>query len=94
MISCFRKYMPEGVRWTEPQGGLFLFVTLPIHLDADEIFKKAIEKNVAFVTGSSFFCNNSGHNTMRINFSFSNNEEIEAGVQRLSAVIRDELNIK
>ena len=94
MISCFRKYMPEGVRWTEPQGGLFLFVTLPIHLDADEIFKKAIEKNVAFVTGSSFFCNNSGHNTMRINFSFSNNEEIEAGVQRLSAVIRDELSIK
>jgi len=94
MITCFRKYMPEGVRWTEPQGGLFLFVTLPSHLDADEIFKKALEKNVAFVAGSSFYCNNSGHNTMRINFSFSNKEEIEAGVQRLSQVISDELTSK
>jgi 2-aminoadipate transaminase len=91
MISCFKKFMPAGVRWTEPQGGLFLFVTLPSHLDADDIFKKAIEKNVAFVAGSSFFCNNSGHNTMRINFSFSNKEEIEEGVRRLSQVICDEL---
>lgn len=94
MINCFRKYMPVGVTWTEPQGGLFLFVTLPSHLDTDEIFKKAIEKNVAFVAGSSFFCNNSGHNTMRINFSFSNEEEIETGVQRLSQVICDELKCK
>jgi 2-aminoadipate transaminase len=94
MITCFRKYMPEGVRWTEPQGGLFLFVTLPPQLDADEIFKKAIVKNVAFVAGSSFYCNNSGHNTMRINFSFSNNTEIEEGVKRLSQVICDELNCK
>jgi 2-aminoadipate transaminase len=94
MISCFKKYMPEGVKWTEPQGGLFLFVTLPAHIDADEIFLKAIKKNVAFVAGSSFFCNNSGHNTMRINFSFSNNEEIDAGVHRLSQVIRDELTSK
>ena len=91
MISCFKKYMPEGVSWTEPLGGLFLFVTLPSHLDADEIFKKAIVKNVAFVAGSSFFCNNTGHNTMRINFSFSNNEEIEIGVKRLSDVIGEEL---
>jgi 2-aminoadipate transaminase len=94
MIACFRKYMPEGVRWTEPQGGLFLFVTLPDHLDTDEIFKKALKKNVAFVAGSSFYCNNSGHNTMRINFSFSNKEEIETGVQRLSQVISEELEGK
>jgi len=94
MINCFRKYMPAGVTWTEPQGGLFLFVTLPLHLDTDEIFKKAILKNVAFVAGSSFFCNNSGHNTMRINFSFSNEQEIETGVQRLSQVICDELKCK
>lgn len=94
MISCFKKYMPAGITWTEPQGGLFLFVTLPSHLDSDEIFKKAIEKNVAFVAGSSFFCNNSGHNTMRINFSFSNKEEIEEGVKRLSWVICEEINCK
>jgi len=83
--------MPSEVKWTEPQGGLFLFVTLPAHLNADTIFKKAIEKNVAFVAGSTFFCNNSGHNTMRINFSYSNNNDIETGVKRLSLVIKEEL---
>jgi 2-aminoadipate transaminase len=91
MIECFRKQMPEGVKWTEPQGGLFLFVTLPKQLDSDIIFKKAIEKNVAFVSGSTFFCNDSGRNTMRINFSYSNPAEIEEGVKRLAAVIREEL---
>jgi 2-aminoadipate transaminase len=94
MIKCFRKYMPENVTWTEPQGGLFLFVTLPSHIDSDTILKKAIEKNVAFVSGSSFFCNDSGRNTMRLNFSFSNTEEIEEGVKRLSLVIRQELSVK
>lgn len=94
MISCFRKYMPEGVTWTEPHGGLFLFVTLPVQLNSEKIFKKAIEKNVAFVPGSSFFCNNSGHNTMRINFSFSDNLQIESGVKRLAEVIEDELKNK
>jgi 2-aminoadipate transaminase len=91
MIVCFRKYMPEDVTWTEPEGGLFLFVTLPVYIDADVIFKKAIEKNVAFVSGSTFFCNDSGRNTMRINFSFSNNDEIEEGVKRLAGVIREEM---
>jgi 2-aminoadipate transaminase len=74
MINCFRKYMPGGVTWTEPMGGSVPVCYIASRLDADEIFKKAIEKNVAFVAGSSFFCNNSGHNTMRINFSFSNEE--------------------
>jgi len=93
MISSFKKYMPEGVSWTEPNGGLFLFVTLPKHIHSEKIFIKAIDKNVAFVAGSSFFCNNSGHNTMRINFSFSNNTEIETGVKRLAEVISEELKI-
>jgi 2-aminoadipate transaminase len=94
MVNCFRKYMPEGVKWIEPQGGLFLFVTLPLHIDTEAIFKKAIEKNVAFVAGSTFYCNNTGHNTMRINFSFSNNSEIETGVQRLALVITEEFKGK
>jgi 2-aminoadipate transaminase len=91
MISCFRKYMPEKVSWTEPEGGLFLFVTLPGNMDADRIFTLALEKNVAFVCGSSFFCNGSGRNTMRINFSYSGLPDIEEGVRRLSSVIREQL---
>jgi 2-aminoadipate transaminase len=91
MLKCFEKYMPENVRWTRPEGGLFLFVTLPGELNASTLLRKAIEKNVAFVDGSSFFCNNQGHNTMRINFSFSSDEEIENGVARLAEVIREEM---
>lgn len=94
MIRCLEKYMPENVKWVEPQGGLFLFVTLPPGLDTDIIFNRAIEKNVAFVAGSTFFCNGSGHNTMRINFSFSNTNEIETGIERLSLVIKGELSVK
>jgi 2-aminoadipate transaminase len=94
MIKCFRDNMPRKVTWTEPEGGLFLFVTLPPGLDADIILKRAIEKNVAFVSGSSFFCNGSGKNTMRINFSFSNPTEIEEGVKRLAMVIKEEIASK
>jgi 2-aminoadipate transaminase len=91
MLECFRKYMPEKVKWTEPQGGLFLFVTMPASLDAGLILKRAIDNNVAFVDGATFFCNDSGHNTMRINFSYSSKDDIQKGVQRLANVIRDEL---
>ncbi|MCU0461991.1 MAG: PLP-dependent aminotransferase family protein [Bacteroidales bacterium] len=94
MISCLRRYMPENVTWTEPKGGLFLFVTLPGQLDSDDILRKAIDKNVAFVSGSSFFCNESGRNTMRLNFSFSGTSDIEEGIRRLAGVIREEITGK
>jgi 2-aminoadipate transaminase len=92
MISCFKKYMPESVTWTEPQGGLFIFVTLPQAYDTEAIFEKALEQKVAFVSGSTFFCNDSGHSTLRLNFSFSNDSEIEEGVRRLAGVIRSQMN--
>lgn len=91
MLNCFTKYMPDEVTWTKPEGGLFLFVTMPSRLNASLVLKKAIDNNVAFVDGSTFFCNDKGHNTMRINFSYSNREEIEAGVERLARVIKNEL---
>ena len=92
MIDCLRKYMPESVSWTEPEGGLFLFVTLPAGHDTESIFEKALEQNVAFVSGSTFFCNDSGRNTMRLNFSFSNNDEIAEGIRRLANVVREQMN--
>jgi len=91
MLKCFREQMPEGVKWTEPDGGLFLFVTLPASMDAARLLEKAIRKNVAFVCGSVFYCNNEGHNTMRINFSFANENETSEGVRRLAEVIREEM---
>ena len=94
MQACFRKFLPEEIKWIVPQGGLFIFLTLPPGIDTNEILKKAVERNVAFVSGATFYCNDSGHNTMRINFSYSSNEDIEKGVERLSHVIREELETK
>ncbi|MGE5348400.1 MAG: PLP-dependent aminotransferase family protein, partial [Actinomycetota bacterium] len=91
MLRCFREQMPEGVKWTEPDGGLFLFVTLPPAMDAARLLEKAIRKNVAFVCGSVFYCNNEGHNTMRINFSFADEKDTFEGVRRLAEVIREEM---
>lgn len=91
MLDAFDKYMPKGVEWTRPEGGLFLFLTLPEHMDSGELFKKAIKENVAFVLGSAFFCDGSGKNTMRINFSFASKKDNVEGVKRLARVIEMEM---
>ncbi|MCK4694236.1 MAG: PLP-dependent aminotransferase family protein [Candidatus Cloacimonetes bacterium] len=91
MIKAFEEYMPQGVTWTNPEGGLFLFVTLPEYMNADELFQKAIKKKIAFVKGSVFHCDGSGQNTMRINFSFSSKENNIEGVKRLAQVIRESM---
>ena len=91
MMRAFEKYMPEGVTWTKPEGGLFLFITLPEYMDSEILFKKAIEKKVAFVVGHAFYCNGKGRNTMRINFSYAPKDLNEIGVKRLAEVIRSEM---
>jgi 2-aminoadipate transaminase len=88
MLKCFEKYMPEGVTWTRPEGGLFLFVKLPEGYDSRELFEEAIKENVAFVIGEAFHCDGSGKNTMRINFSFMDEEMTEEGVKRLAKAIK------
>ena len=92
MIKAFHEHMPEGVTWTEPEGGLFLFLHLPQHMDSEKLFHKAIEKNVAFVMGSVFHCDGSGKNTMRINFSFMPEDKAREGVKRLAEAIKENMN--
>lgn len=94
MIAAFEKYMPEGVTWTNPEGGLFLFVTLPEGYDATELFKLAIEEDVAFVIGEAFHCDGSGKNTLRINFSFTEESLATEGVRRLASAIRKMMEMK
>ena len=89
MLGAFERYMPEGVTWTRPEGGLFLFLTLPEGYDAEELFQIAIEKNVAFVLGTVFFVNGGGKNTMRINFSYMSEEMNIEGVKRLADAIKE-----
>lgn len=91
MLKALKEYMPEGVTWTEPEGGLFLFVTLPEYMDAEKLFFEAIEEKVAFVLGTVFYCDGCGKNTMRLNFSFASKEQNVEGIKRLANTIRKNL---
>ncbi len=78
-----------GVTWTKPEGGLFLWLTVPEGISTDDIFVKAVEENIAYVPGSAFFPNNDDHRSMRLNFSFCNEEQIVEGCRRLGKLIKE-----
>ncbi|MEG0517773.1 MAG: PLP-dependent aminotransferase family protein [Bacteroidales bacterium] len=88
MLASLAKYMPAEVKWTKPEGGLFLFITLPEGYDTKILFDLAIKESVAFVIGEAFFCDGGGQNTMRVNFSFMDDAGIEEGVKRLAAATK------
>ncbi|MFA7057580.1 MAG: PLP-dependent aminotransferase family protein [Candidatus Cloacimonadales bacterium] len=93
MMDALEEYMPKEVTWTRAEGGLFTLLTLPTYINTDELIKVAIAtENVAFVAGSSFYCDDSGKNTMRLNFSYASKEKNLEGVKRLARVITNEIN--
>jgi 2-aminoadipate transaminase len=91
MLDSLKAYFPPGVKWTHPQGGMFLWVTLPNGMDATELLPKAVEKMVAFVPGGPFHANGGGDNTMRLNFSNAKPEQIREGIYRLGQVLKEVL---
>jgi 2-aminoadipate transaminase len=91
MLEALDKYMPQGVQWSKPEGGLFLWVKLPKRMSANDLFPKAIENKVAYVVGSAFHCNGKGQNTMRLNFSYPSKEQIDEGIKRLAKIIRENM---
>lgn len=91
MLQALQEYMPEGTRWTNPKGGLFLWAMLPEGYDTTAIFPKAISAKVAYVPGESFHPNGGGKNTMRLNFSACKPEVINEGIKRLAKVIKESL---
>ena len=88
LLSLLEKHMPEGVRWTHPEGGLFLFLTMPEGFDAVKFYDKALDAGVAYVAGEFFHPDGSGKNTMRMNFSFMTRQRIEEGVRLLAELLR------
>ncbi|MCK4328655.1 PLP-dependent aminotransferase family protein [candidate division WOR-3 bacterium] len=92
MLNGLEKYMPkiEGLQWTIPDGGLFLWVTLPEKMDANIMFNKAVKNKIAYVVGSAFYYDGGCRNTMRLNFSFPTLEEIDEGMKRLGMVVGEE----
>ncbi len=88
MIELMHKHFPPSVRWTEPEGGLFLWVTLPEGCDAQAILADAVEESVAFVPGRPFYAVEGGQNQFRMNFSNANEAQIQQGVERLGKVLK------
>ena len=91
MLSLLEKYMPEGVSWTHPEGGLFLWLTLPQCIDTVALYDKAIAAGVTYVAGSFFYVDGSHRNTMRLNFSFIDESKMEPGLKLLASLVREEL---
>jgi 2-aminoadipate transaminase len=96
MLEALAQAFPDpsvGVRWTRPQGGLFLWVMLPEWMDATELFVEAVKEKVAFVPGVSFHPGGGGHNTMRLNFSCESDEVIKEGIARLGRVVTRQIDL-
>ncbi len=91
MLSLLEEHMPAGVSWTHPEGGLFLFLTMPEGFDAVRFYDRALDAGVAYVAGEFFYPQRGGKNTMRLNFSFMDKERMVAGIQLLASLLRDEL---
>lgn len=91
LLSLLDEHMPEGVTWTHPEGGLFLFLTMPEVFDAVKFYDIALEAGVAYVAGEFFHPDRGGRNTMRLNFSFMSPEKITEGIKLLSRLLRDVL---
>ncbi len=89
MLKLLETHLPESFTWTHPEGGLFLMVKGPEHIDTTELLKAAItEEQVAYVAGGSFFCDGSGKNTMRLNFSYETIAKNEEGIARLGRFLK------
>jgi DNA-binding transcriptional MocR family regulator len=89
MLNALAQYMPDGVEWTEPEGGMFIWLTLPDHIDGATLLAKSLEtQRVAFVPGRAFHADGSGGNTIRLNFSLPDEATINEGIKRLGALLR------
>jgi len=92
MLNGMDEFMPEGIKWMKPEGGMFLWVNLPEGTDSSDLLKKALKKRVAFVTGRAFFADpRDGLSTMRLNFTHPSDDLIVEGLRRLGSVINQEL---
>jgi 2-aminoadipate transaminase len=91
MLDALAEHLPAQARWTRPQGGLFIWVTLPDYIDTTNLLARALAANVAFVPGQAAFVDGRGANSMRLNFSSSSDEELREGVRRIGAIVAEQV---
>ena len=92
MRKAIEEYFPCEARWTRPEGGLFLWVELPEHINGEQLLEDALRERVAFVPGAPFFAEKARHNFIRLNFSNQSPELIEEGIKRIGALIKGRMN--
>ena len=89
LIDALDAHMPKGVAWSRPEGGMFVWVTLPEGADAAALLARSVkEARVAFVPGGAFFADGTGRNTLRLSFTLANRRAVEEGIPRLAALLR------
>jgi 2-aminoadipate transaminase len=93
MIASLEKHFPRQATWTRPEGGLFVWATLPDYIDTEDLLAKALRQNVAFVPGRAAYIDERGHNSMRLNFSGVGDDEIREGVRRIGKVVEEQVNL-
>lgn len=87
MLAALTRFFPQAAQWSKPDGGLFIWATLPQGIDSQELLSQAITQKVAFVPGAAFYANGGGKNTMRLNFSNATPERIQEGIARLGRLL-------
>jgi 2-aminoadipate transaminase len=93
MLAALAEHLPREASWTRPQGGLFVWATLPEWIDTTDLLARALGRDVAFVPGRAAYLDGRGGSEMRLNFSAVSDAEIEEGVRRIGAVVRDQIGL-
>ncbi|MEA2493673.1 MAG: 2-aminoadipate transaminase, partial [Thermoleophilaceae bacterium] len=93
MLDALAEFFPREAEWTRPQGGMFIWATLPEFIDTTDLLARALRENVAFVPGSAAYLDGRGHNSMRLNFSASNGDDIREGIRRIGEVIKEQVEL-
>jgi 2-aminoadipate transaminase len=93
MLAALHRHFPPQADWTHPAGGLFVWATLPDYIDTTDLLAKALRRNVAFVPGQAAYVDGRGASSMRLNFSASDEEEIDEGIRRIGQVVWEQVGL-
>jgi 2-aminoadipate transaminase len=93
MLDALAEHFPRSAHWTHPQGGLFIWATLPDYIDTTDLLARALDEHVAFVPGRAAFLDGRGGSSMRLNFSGVGETEIREGIRRLGEVVREQVDL-
>lgn len=93
MLEALATELPAEAEWTEPQGGLFLWATLPDYIDTTDLLARALRENFAFVPGRAAWVDGSGGSSMRLNFSGADEDEIREGIRRLGVIVGEQVEL-